>query len=466
MKNNDEEILVITSQEGPQTEFLSTHADIAFYGGAAGGGKSFGLLLDAVRHYDNGDFSGVIFRRERPMITNPGALWDESQKLFRHFDAEPNISKLKWKFPSGMTVQFDHLFHEDDKLNWQGSQIPFIGFDEVTHFTRTQFFYLISRARSTSGVPGHIRATCNPDPDSWVAEFISWWIGEDGFPIKERSGKLRWFIRQGEEFVWANTRKELIDQYGDGLKVEGGCIPLSVTFISAKITDNKILLKKDPTYLANLHSLNRVDRARLLDGNWKTKASAGDYFNRSMFEIVDAVPSNIVRRIRYWDRASTKPSEQNPNPDWTVGLKLSVDGYGTWYVEHVCRFRDRPLVVKETIKKMATQDGFRTQIGIEQDPGQAGVAEADDLVRFLRGHVVRKYPVTKAKEVRAKPVSSQAEAGNIKVVRGPWNEAFFNELESFPPAKDKGKDDQVAAFSGAFNALNDKSSTLQDLVKM
>src|SRR5690606_38412704 len=114
------------------------------------------------------------------------------------------------------------------------------------------------------------------------------------------------------------------------------------------------------------------------------------------------------------DRAATKPSEANPNPDWTAGLKLSVDGYGVYYVEHVERFRDRPLVVKETIKNIASQDGFKTQIGIEQDPGSAGVSEADDLVRFLRGYIARKYPVNKKKEIRAKPVSSYAQSGNIR----------------------------------------------------
>src|SRR5690606_16358834 len=189
-----------------------------------------------------------------------------------------------------------------------------------------------------------------------------------GLPIPERSGVLRWFIRQDDEFIWADSKKELEDQYGKfDHKTGKGCIPKSVTFIAANVYDNKILLEKDPSYLANLHALNRVDRARLLGGNWKIRAGAGSYFDRTWFEIVDHAPVNIVKRIRYWDRASTKPSKENPNPDWTAGLKLSQDGYGQMYIEDVVRFRDTPLQVKKIIKATATQDGFACPIGIEED---------------------------------------------------------------------------------------------------
>ena len=450
------EEVVLAPQPGPQTEFLSTLADICFYGGAAGGGKSYGMILETLRHYDNPAFSGVVFRKERPQITNPGGLWDETKKLYPHFAATPNIQHLKWSFPSGATVQFSHLFLETDVLNWQGAQIPFIGFDEVTHFSKDQFFYMLSRLRSTSGVPGYVRATCNPDPDSWVAEFIEWWIDqESGLPYPERSGKLRWFVRDGDEIIWADSREELEKAHGKDSH------PKSVTFISAKIEDNKILMSKDPSYLSNLKALSRVERAKLLDGNWKVRKGGGAVFQRSWFEIVDSLPPNIVRRIRYWDRAATEPTPQNPNPDWTAGVKLFKDGNGIYYVAHVERFRGTPLKVKTRIGNIASVDTRQCMVGIEGDPGQAGKFESDDYVRSpaLSGYVVKVFPARVDKLTRALPASAAAENQTIKILRGSWNEAFLAELEAFD-GEGKVKDDQVDAFSGAFNALSTAGSVL------
>src|SRR5690606_2742766 len=170
----DVEQQIIAPQPGPQTAFLSTSADIAIYGGAAGGGKSWALLLEPLRHIHNPKFGGVIFRRESKQVTNEGGLWDESEKIYPLVGAKPRVGDLQWVFPSGCCLTFAHLQHETDKLSWQGSQIAFIGFDELTHFTRTQFFYMLSRNRSLCGVAPYIRATTNPDADSWVAEFIAW----------------------------------------------------------------------------------------------------------------------------------------------------------------------------------------------------------------------------------------------------------------------------------------------------
>ncbi|MBA3957128.1 MAG: hypothetical protein H0X51_01860 [Parachlamydiaceae bacterium] len=100
--------------------------------------------------------------------------------------------------------------HEKSKLDWQGSQIPLIGFDELTHFTRDQFFYMLSRNRSTCGIKPYIRATTNPDCDSWVREIVDWWINPDtGYAIRERSRKIRWFIMENDHLVWANSSEEL-----------------------------------------------------------------------------------------------------------------------------------------------------------------------------------------------------------------------------------------------------------------
>src|SRR5688572_22738751 len=119
-------------QPGPQTDFLSSSADIVIYGGAAGGGKTAGILMEAARHVDNKNYGGVIFRRTSPQITNQGGLWDESQVFYGDVPgAKPTQGKLLWTFKSGAKVAFRHMQHEKDMLTWQGSQVPFIGFDEL-----------------------------------------------------------------------------------------------------------------------------------------------------------------------------------------------------------------------------------------------------------------------------------------------------------------------------------------------
>jgi predicted phage terminase large subunit-like protein len=436
----------IRPQPGPQEQFLSTSADIAIYGGAAGGGKSWALLVEPLRHIHNPQFGAVIFRRTSPQIRNEGGPWDESAKLYPLLGAEAKESVLEWKFPSGAAISFAHLEHEKTKLDWQGAQIPLIGFDELTHFSKGQFFYLMSRNRSMCGVKPYIRATCNPDPDSFVAQLINWWIDPDtGYAIPERSGVIRWFIALNDEIIWGDTREELIEKHGPETQ------PKSLTFIRAMLTDNQILLKQDPGYLANLKALPLVERERLLGGNWKIRPSAGLYFKRSYFEIVDAVPIT-AKRVRAWDFAATDPEElaEGKDPDYTAGCKMSRHGI-TYYVEHMERGQWNPGRVERSLVNTASADGRECDVSIPQDPGQAGKYQVKNFVGLLAGYNVRSSPETGDKIQRASALSAQAEAGNVKILRGPWNEAFLSELENFPSVG--AHDDQVDAASRAFHHL-------------
>lgn len=444
-------------------EFLSTPADIAIYGGAAGGGKSYGLLLDPLRHYFNPKFGGVIFRRTTTQVRNEGGMWDDSMTLYPHFRARPKESTLEWIFPHptkvgypGARLKFAHLEHDKTVLDWQGSQIAFQGYDELTHFSEYQFFYMMSRNRSSSGVPGYIRATCNPDPDSWVRKFIDWWIGPDGYPIYERSGKLRWFIRQDDRLIWGDSKEELYLKYGRGPEIQ----PKSVTFIPSKVYDNKILLTKDPSYLSNLLALSKVERLRLLGGNWNIRASAGNIFQRAWFPIIETLPAGYRKVVRYWDRAATKPSETNRDPDWTRGLKLYQYLDGSWVVGDLRSMRDGPGQVENLVLTTAQHDGHTVEVWVEQDPGSAGVADVARMVKVLQGFPVKIAKPTKDKLTRAKPVSSQAEARNIRLIRAPWNDDFLTELENFPEG---AHDDIVDTFSGAFNEMSRSSSIFDAL---
>jgi hypothetical protein len=285
------ETRTIQPQPGYQTKALSSSADIVIGGAAAGVGKTYTLLLDPLRDIKVPGFGGVIFRRTSTQIRNEGGLWDTSMDIYPHVGAEPKETFLEWNFPKGAKIKFSHLEHEKNILDWQGAQIPFIGFDELPHFSRKMFFYLLSRNRSVCGVRPYVRATCNPDPESWVADFISWWIDQDtGYPIPERDGVIRYLIVDGENYLWGDSYEEVIEKAWYMLeplvnksKLDPREFVKTVTFISGTIYDNQALLKINPSYLANLVSQDEETRSSLLDGNWKVVISENDIYDYAAF---------------------------------------------------------------------------------------------------------------------------------------------------------------------------------------
>ena len=225
----------------------------------------------------------MILRKEVDDLAN---IIDESRKIFQDF-GEYNKSKsdMTWNLHSGGSIKFNYYSdnYEDFKIRFQGKQFSYIGIDEITHIEYNKFKYLLTCNRNAYRIRNRFWGTCNPDPDSWVAKFIDWWIGEDGFPIPERNGVVRYCFMDGDDvstIYWGNTRqevyeqcKEIIDrhwkpsynQYGTPQEL----FIKSVTFIEAKLADNKKLMKADPTYLSNLVNQDEEQRARDLDANWK-----------------------------------------------------------------------------------------------------------------------------------------------------------------------------------------------------
>ena len=318
---------------GPQTEFFHSKADIVIYGGQAGGGKSFALVTEPLRRVHNPGFRAGIFRRTYPQLKGQGGVWDEAQPIYRALGARMREGQeLDATFKSGANIAFLHLQHEKTKYEYQGHQFCALLFDELCHFTETQFFYMLSRNRSSCGIRPYVRATCNPDAGSWVAEFIAWWIDQDsGFPLKERSGKLRYFVRENDTVHWASSREELQEQFPE---YEPSDI-LSVTFIPAGLDDNPVLVARDPGYRAKLKALPRIERERLLGGNWK--ASEGSLIETDWlkyYTILDGklrfsltgyvfeIPIASCRRFATIDTAGTSKEKaaelRGDPPSWSV----------------------------------------------------------------------------------------------------------------------------------------------------
>lgn len=450
--------IILAPQKGPQEMFLATSADICIYGGAAGGGKTFGLLLEALRHKNNGNFNSVIFRKDYTQVTSPGGLWDSSRKIYSYVKGSYPLKtpKLHWTFPSGASVNFAHLGSDDDCEGWQGSQITMIGFDELTHFSEYQFFYMLSRNRTDSGVAPYVRATCNPDADSWVAEFIEWWINQEtGYPIPERSGKIRWMVRLNEVIYWFDSREgAVMAAVENGLEErEAVTMPKSVTFIASTLQDNKILMKNDPGYLANLQALALVERERLLKGNWKIKPAAGSYFKRVQIgQILKELPMDIVAFCRGWDLAATD-TDEDQNAAYTAGVLMARRACGRFLVVHVINQQLKAGEVRKLIRQTAQLDNAKygyVRQRLPQDPGQAGKDQAQSYINMLAGYDVTTKLESGSKENRAEPMAAQWQNGFFDVMEGEWNEPYFDQLESFPESKFK---DMVDGGSSAFNEL-------------
>lgn len=444
-------------QSGPQEQYFLNPADILIYGGAAGGGKSWSLLLDPIRRLHVPGFTSVIFRRTYPEFTNEGGLWDESEKIYPYYGGVPKESTLSWDFPKlKNSIKFSHLEYEKDKLKYQGSQICFLGYDELTHFTKSQFFYMLSRNRSTCGIRPYIRGTCNPEAESWVSEFLAFWIDQDtGYAIPERSGAIRYFVRDRDNIIWADSEaelRELVPYIPDE-----DFFPKSVSFIPAKLSDNPALLKKDPAYKGNLLALSFVDRERLLGGNWLIKPSAGNMFRPEWFQFIDwedlpASPGNM-ERVRSWDAAATEPIQKNKDPDYTAGV-LMAEHEGRYYILDLVHFRRSPAQTVATLEATAKMDGREIDIHFEQEGGSAAKREIDSFKTGLfKGYNFHGKTVGgRDKVIRAKPFSAAVENGLVSIVRGPWNAQYINELSQFPDPK--FHDDIVDASSAGFEYLN------------
>lgn len=329
-------VLEVRPNPGPQEHAAQSRADILIFGGQAGGGKTFLLVAEAARHILNPQYRAAIFRRTYPQIKGEGGIWDEACQLYPMMGGKMREGSVDVTFPSGASIAFRHLQHEKTKFEYQGHQIAFLGFDELTHFSETQFFYMLSRNRTTCGVKPYCRATCNPDAGSWVADFIAWWIDQDtGFPIPERSGVLRYFVREnvdGEyDLHWADTAEELVERFPDYDASE----IMSVTFIPSKLSDNPKLLEKDPGYRARLKAQPEVERKRLEEGNWLASEGAlippewlreytvnGDNYEVLIGSDIAKIPRSACRRFATCDTAGTSKEREREAagdpPSWSV----------------------------------------------------------------------------------------------------------------------------------------------------
>lgn len=436
-----------------QEEFLSSPADIVIGGGGAGGGKTYALLTEPLRHVNRKGFNSVLFRRSYAEVTKAGGAWDVGKSLYIPLGATALRHRLKFIFPK-TEFGFGYLANDDTLDDWKSSQIALLLFDQLETLTERMFFYMLSRNRTMCGIRAYVRATANPEPN-WLSEFISWWIADDGYADLSRTGKIRWFHREQESIIWGDSREELKDTYPDS-------DPLSVSYIPFTVYDNPILMNSNPKYLANLKGLGYVDRERLLGdrhrgGNWYIKVGAGKIFNRDWFEIIPEkmAPEGGIM-CRYFDTAGTMKKAIKDDPDYTAGVLMQYY-QGKIYVWDSIQRRVDPAKTEDFMVTVAENDlefskrhKSRFLFRWEEEPGSASKRESVRLMRRLHGIDARGIRKRDDKLTAWKPLAAQALAGNVILISGAWNKGWITHMHGQP---EMPHDDVADASAGSYTEL-------------
>lgn len=457
----------IRPQKGFQEAFLSSRADITIGGGAAGLGKTWTLQIAPLRHINTKGFNCVTFRRTMEQIKNPGSLWDKSLELYPMFRLKANEQQRTWTRKGlGITLKFSHLQYEKNIYDHDGTEYCLVCWDELQHFSKKMFFYLLSRNRSTCGVRPYVLATCNPDPDSFLADFLEWWIDQDeilpdgsknpnwGFPIKERVGKLRYMVVYEDNVIWGDSKKEIIEKHPDIFEQTKGDpeeLIKSVTFITGTIYDNKKLLDTNAGYLANLMALDEVEKARLLFGNWKVRVNDTCLHSNESINNVFFNPY--------------------PNLDSTGYITCDAAMFGddlstiwTWRGWKVVRLdifsKNNQLDLVKQIEKNRAEFGvLRTNVLIDQQGVGGGVVKLGKYVGFSGQD--NPIPVSELKDDRGKPKKENYE--NLKTqVAYRYAERFNANEISFELTEGNV---YIDGYHGLKIKINGNTYDIRDLIK-
>ena len=360
-------------------------------------------------------YSALLLRRTYRQLNQSNSIMNRARQWMASTDAVWKEIDKRFIFPSGATITFGNLDSEEDVFQYDSSEFQFIGFDELTSVSERQYTYLFSRLRTTKDNPVPLRMRSASNPGNRGHDWV----------------KARFMIGQPPEAL----QREFPTRF----------------FLPARITDNPYI--RSDEYLASLANLDPVRRRQLLEGDWDVMPG-GNLFRREWFAVVDDWPREVTGVVRAWDDAATRDGG-----DWTVGVLMAIARSGIVYIIDVVRIQASPFEVERLKAATALADAQLTDrravVLLQQEPGAAGKSYVDAQIREpLLGFAVEVERPTGDKYTRALPMSSAAQAGNIKLVGGKWNKEFIDELEQAgPDERLYDHNDQWDAASSAFNYL-------------
>ena len=427
----------IRPNPGPQEAFCRSSAFEVLYGGQAGGGKSYALLIEAARYVHVKGYRAIIFRRVFPSLER--SIIAKAHEVYPAIGGRYQDRYHRWRFPSGAVIELGHLEHEQSVHAYQSAEYAFMGFDELTEFSEGQYRYMISsRGRTTardadgSPLPVVIRACTNPGGigHDWVRRRWGAWLGAD---VTAQSGDVRYYAEVNGESreVPRETPRALGRQ-----------------FIRARLEDNPQLMTTDPGYGDRLSALPLLVRAALRDGRWDLAAD-GNVFRREWLSHVieaGALPPDL-RWVRYYDLALSLKTTASRTA--TISAALGPDG--TLYLRD--GYADRiEWPEQEMMIRRYLHAEPETEHGIEDK--MHGLAALQSITRdpvFVRTRIVPVSPIGD-KLSRALAWSARAERGKLVLVEGEWIPEFVSEAVAFD-GTDRTWNDRVDAVSGCVQML-------------
>lgn len=447
----------------PQKAFLGAHSfhdsDGVFeglFGGAAGPGKSSALLMASAQFAHEPTFAGLILRRTFADLSKPGAIMDRAKEWWIPLGVRWQEQSHTFTFPSGAKVAFGYLQHAHDHLQYQGSELQFTGWDELTQFPSESQYLYIARSRVRRNMQArHI-------------------------PLRSLSASNP----GGPGHQWVRDR--FVDPDAPHF------------FLPGRLRDNPFI--DQDAYVESLMHLHPTVREQLLNGDWSAR-DPGDYFRKEWFGPLldperDRWDDNACVRVRWWDLAASEKEDAAR----TAGVLMARHRFGVRAVEHAVAFRATPGKRDDLIVQQAQADGRNVVVGLEVEGGSGGIAQVESLTNRLKPlgyRVVALRPkaeqsnlearvMTKnlaavaAKAGRADPVAACLERGyqrrgegqntggpwwgadadqpverqrdGLRLFSGQWVTGYLDEIEGFPPEKG-GLCDLVDATSGAWAYL-------------
>lgn len=370
-----------------QAAFLELEADEALYGGSAGGGKSDAILMAALQYVDVPGYAAILFRRTFTDLALPGALMDRAESWLRKTPARWSERDKRWTFPSGATLSFGYMVTEADKYRYQSSEFQFIGFDELTQFTESQYTYMTSRLRRPIGFPVRPRARAASNPGG-----------------------------TGHDWVHARFVEPTTAQY---------------PFVPAKLSDNPHIDEAD--YRGRLSKLDATTRAQLLDGLW-IRDSQGLIYPYGEQNLVEEL-GDVGDETRFGLGVDFGASESTPTTSFVVGA---------WHlrkpeflvVQSELHAGMHPAKIARRIRELEETFPFELLVG------DAGALGKGYVLEFRKEHGIPMREAKKADKLGYRKLLRGAlENGEVRIVRGQndpllfemrkliWNEAGTDSMK-------------------------------------
>ncbi len=436
---------------GPQTDFLASPATVALFGGAAGGGKTYALLLSWLRHANTARARGLLARNTQSDLVKEGGLWGEATNLYSRtgpacprpdcrpkprkrcavcrgtgtatvkFDRSSGSHAIRW--PGGGSLEFAHL-KGDGYKRLASLNLSWIGIEEAVECSMTALVFALTRLRSTTGIRPVLRMTTNPDPFHGLARWVDpWYLDDQGYPDMSKSGQIRYMLRKprSDRFVSEATREAA--QRAAGSSDE----PFTFAYYPSMLESNIAYGATDPGfrgYKSKLAAQGDAKNEQLAKGNWRARDSGKGMLSRNNWggEAVSLTEplAPIVRVIRAWDKAATRPRPDYRNPDFSIGLRVEWDIHGRWYVSGMRALREETNKVDEAMAETAWSDGAGVIQVHEVEPGAAGKSDEQHTRKVLCSKYVAKgkrpprvlcAPAGSNKVVKLQGVALQLELG-------------------------------------------------------